>query len=188
MFPTKGHLVEGNAEVSGLDVEVVKFTASAKKFFKIWDPEWWGPHILGVKASVGMVESYTDEKVPIFERFWAGGTGSIRGFEFRGVSPVDKTSGDQIGGNSLILYSVEDTFPVYKNLVKGVVFLDAGKAGVGTSDIGFDDIRVSAGPGVRFTLPFFGRMTIGVDFGFALIKQQDDNTKFVNINIGGGGF
>ncbi|MCB7130285.1 MAG: BamA/TamA family outer membrane protein, partial [Candidatus Brocadiales bacterium] len=125
------------------------------------------------------------EEVPIFERFFAGGTGSIRGFTYRGAGPVDKATGETVGGDSLIIYSIEDSFPLYKNMLKGVFFVDVGKAAVGTTDIGFNDMRVSVGPGLRFTLPLFGRMSLGVDFGFVVKKQPTDTTKFVNINIGG---
>ncbi len=186
MFPTKGHVVDADLEVAGLDVDIVKFIASAKQYYKIWDPEWWGAHVLSFNATLGMVESTSDEKVPIFERFFAGGAGSIRGFQYRGVSPVDKATREQVGGDSLVLFSLEDTFPLYKNYLKGVAFVDAGKADVNAGDIGLDNMRVAVGPGVRFTLPFFGRMTVGVDFGFPIIKESDDDTKFININIGGG--
>ncbi len=184
--PTKGHLIDAEAEVSGLDVDTARFVLSVKQYVKIWNPDWWGAHILGLKGTLGMVTSLTDEPVPIFERFFAGGTGSIRGFSYRGAGPVDKTTGETIGGDSLIVYTIEDTFPLYGNMLKGVFFIDVGKAGVNTGDIGFDKMRVSVGPGLRFTMPFFGRMSLGVDFGFAIKKQPTDSTKVVNINIGGG--
>ncbi|HHT9134477.1 MAG TPA: outer membrane protein assembly factor BamA [Candidatus Avalokitesvara rifleensis] len=187
MFPTKGHLVDANFEISGIDVNIWKFVASAKKYYKVWEPEWWGAHVLRVGGTIGMVDSTTDSTVPIFERFFAGGLGSIRGFDFRGVAPVDPQTGEQIGGDSMVLYGIEDMFPIYKDLLKGVVFVDAGKADVNTGDIGFDRTRVSVGAGLRFNLPFFGRMTFGVDFGIAVKKETDDNTKLININVGGGG-
>ncbi len=183
--PVKGHILDGDVGVSGLDVDVARFVLSAKKYYKIWDSELLGSHVLGLKFTLGMVTSLSKEKVPVFERFFAGGTGSIRGFTYRGAGPVDKATGETVGGDSLIIYSIEDSFPLYKNVLKGVFFVDVGKAAVGTTDIGFNDMRVSVGPGLRFTLPLFGRMSLGVDFGFVVKKQPTDTTKFVNINIGG---
>lgn len=188
VFPTRGHLVDGSIEGSGIDVDILRFTLTGKKYFKIFEPEWWGAHILNVGATLGMVGSTTDEPVPIFERFFAGGTGSIRGFDYRGVSPVDPATEEQIGGESLVLFGIEDTFPIYKNLLKGVAFIDTGKVDEDVNDIGIGNMRVTVGVGVRFTLPFFGRMNVGLDFGIPVVKDPDDDTKTISINVGGGGF
>jgi outer membrane protein insertion porin family len=124
------------------------------------------------------------KEVPIFERFFAGGSGSIRGFDFRGVSPIDPTTKEQIGGNNLILMGVEETFPIIKKFLNGAVFLDVGKA---DNSLGLRRMRASIGAGLRITLPFFGRMSIGLDFGIPLRKEKGDETKFIGINIGGAG-
>lgn len=184
-FPTKGHTVDGSLEGSVIDVDIVRFTAGAVKYYPIFDFPWWGKHVLSVKGSLGLVRSTTSEEVPIFERFFAGGSGSIRGFDFRGVSPIDPRTGQVVGGEAILLAGVEENFPIYKKFLRGVVFLDAGK--VDEKDIKFDKMRAAVGAGFRVTLPLFGRMQIGVDFGIPVMKEPEDATKFFNINIGGPG-
>jgi outer membrane protein insertion porin family len=184
-FPTKGSVVDTSIEGSGMDVNVLRFGISATKYKTIFESPRWGKHVLSLKGSVGVVRSHSgDKEVPIFERFFAGGTGSIRGFDFRGVSPIDTSTGEQIGGEKLILVGVEETFPIIKKFLYGAVFLDAGKA---DNNLGFSRMRASIGSGIRITLPFLGRMSIGLDFGVPLMKESGDNTKFMSINIGGAG-
>lgn len=98
---------------------------------------------------------FDEEFTPIYERFLAGGGSSVRGFEFGGAGPhgegdpflerrpgernserlrrlarvsrsVLENSGDPMGGQVQLLTSVEYTFPLYENLLRGVVFVDAG--------------------------------------------------------------
>ncbi|HHT9153085.1 MAG TPA: outer membrane protein assembly factor BamA [Candidatus Hypogeohydataceae bacterium YC40] len=115
MFPTRGSLVDTSIEGSGLDVSIWRFVVSGTKFKTIFESPRWGKHVLALKGSVGVVRPHSGEKeVPIFERFFAGGAGSIRGFDFRGVSPVDTGTGApvQVGGEDIILAGIEDDFPI----------------------------------------------------------------------------
>ena len=97
------HEITSSIEVSGLDVDIVKFVISGKKYHTIFDFPNWGKHVLSYGGSFGIVESTTGEGVPIFERLFAGGSNSIRGFSFRGIGPVDPVTKEQIGGKVLIL-------------------------------------------------------------------------------------
>jgi len=62
--------------------------------------------------------------------------------------------------------------------------VDVGKA---DNNLGLGKMRASIGTGLRITLPFLGRMSIGLDFGIPIMKQSEDNTKLMSINIGGAG-
>ncbi len=68
--------------------------------------------------------SYKNE-VPYYERFHLGGVGSVRGFDYRGISPRDY-QGNAIGGESMASASVEFFFPIWDRLVRGSVFYDVG--------------------------------------------------------------
>ncbi|MFN3466090.1 MAG: outer membrane protein assembly factor BamA [Candidatus Brocadiales bacterium] len=185
LFPTRGSLVDTSIEGSGLDVDVIRFTIGTTKYKTIFESPRWGKHVLILKGNLGIVKPHSGEKnVPVFERFFAGGTGSIRGFDFRGVSPIDAKTGEQVGGEKLILAGVEETFPIIKRFLYGATFMDAGKA---DDSLGFSRMRASVGAGVRVILPFFGRMSIGLDFGIPVRKESGDDTKFISINIGGAG-
>ncbi|HHT9132253.1 MAG TPA: BamA/TamA family outer membrane protein, partial [Candidatus Tripitaka californicus] len=151
----------------------------------IFELQRWGKHVLSFRGTMGVVRPHSGEKeVPVFERYFAGGTGSIRGFDFRGVAPVDSKTKEQIGGDTLLLAGVEETFPIIKRFLSGAFFVDIGKA---DNNLGLGKMRASIATGVRITLPFLGRMSIGLDFGIPLMKQSEDDTKLMSINIGGAG-
>ncbi len=184
-LPSRGYVAETSLEIAGLDVEIVKFLISGKKFTTLHHSKKRGKQILTATATLGLVDTTSGEDVPIFERFFAGGTGSIRGFRFRGASPLEE--GQQIGGNLLMLASVEYDIPVVKNFLRVVTFLDAGKADKDIKDINFDNIRAAAGFGFRVSVPFLGRATIALDWAFPLIQQPDDELQRFSFNVGQGG-
>lgn len=184
--PAKGYQGESSIEVAGLDVDIVKYKFQATKFNTLFEVPKWGKHVLSYGGTFGIVESTSGDVVPIFERYYAGGYGSIRGFRFRGVSPVDKKTGDQIGGDVLMLMSTEYLVPIYKDMVRAAIFVDSGKADESISDINFDRFRLSSGFGLRFNVPFLGRSTISIDYGIPIIKKDKDDTQAFTFNFGGG--
>jgi outer membrane protein insertion porin family len=173
--------------VAGLDVDIVKFTLSAKKYKTLFDFPGWGKHILSFGGTFGLVENTTDEPVPTFERFWAGGSGSIRGFSFRGVGNIDPETTEQVGGEVLMLGSVEYTMPVYTDMARGAFFIDVGKTDSDVTDINLNNMRASAGFGVRMRVPFLGNSVISVDFGIPLVRKSEDDTQTITFNFGGSG-
>ncbi len=120
---------------------------------------------------------------PFFERFYAGGLGSVRGFRYRGISPRSGIDDDPIGGNFTITGGVELNFPIYQELLRGVVFADAGTV---ENNARFGTIRTSIGAGVRVTLPIFGQIPLALDFGFPLTKDRRDDTRIVSFQLGFG--
>jgi len=190
MFPTKGYKVTSSLMFSGLDVDIIKFTVQGKKYYTVFNfPDWRGKHILSYGGTLGIVESTTGKGVQIFERFFAGGANSIRGFQFRGVGPIDETeesaSNEQIGGKVLLLASAEYTMPVYGDMVRGAFFVDAGKADKDTNDINFNNFRATIGFGFRAKVPFMGNSVVSVDFGFPFISKDSDDETLVTFNFGG---
>ncbi len=184
-LPSRGYIAETSLEVAGLDVEIVKYVLSLKKFQTVYNSAKKGKHTLTMSGTLGLVETTSGADVPIFERFFAGGSGSIRGFKFRGASPVEDNQ--QIGGNVLMLASLEYNFPVVKKFLRGVAFFDAGKADKDIADINLDNFRASAGFGVRISVPILGRATIALDWGFPVVQQDDDEIQRFSFNMGQGG-
>ncbi|MFQ5686637.1 MAG: outer membrane protein assembly factor BamA [Candidatus Scalindua sp.] len=187
-FTTKGYQITSSLEVSGLDVDIVKFVTKGKKYHTIFDFPNWGKHVLSYGGTFGIVESTTGEDVPIFEQLFAGGSNSIRGFGFRGVGPVDPVSREQIGGNVLILGTVEYTMPVYGEKVRSAFFIDAGKADKDANDINFNNLRASLGFGFRVRVPFLGNSVVAIDYGFPFISKEEDDKQTITFNFGGRGF
>ncbi len=184
--PTKGYEGESSLEVAGLDVDIAKYKLQTTKYNTLFEIPKWGKHVVAYGGTLGIVESTSGEEVPIFERFYAGGYGSLRGFEYRGVSPVDRKTDDHIGGDILMLMNAEYLVPLYKDIIRMAVFIDSGKADEAVSDINFDRFRLSAGIGLRLSIPFLGRSTISIDYGIPVIKEEEDETQSFSFNFGGG--
>lgn len=95
-------------------------------------------------------------KVPIHERFFAGGSNSFRGAKFDELGPKDPASGVPIGGKALVLFNFELNFPVVTALpdLSGVVFYDLGNVFYNRSDFDLRDLEHAVGLGVRYRTPF----------------------------------
>ncbi len=185
-MPTRGYEGDSSIEYSGIDVDMVKYKLRTTKYSTLFELPRWGKHVISYGGSFGIVQSTTSEDVPIFERFYAGGYGTIRGFNYRGVSPVDEKTGDQIGGDILLLMNTEYLIPVYKDIIRAAVFIDSGKADETVGDINFDHFRLSTGVGLRLNIPFLGRSTISIDYGVPVIKEDGDKIEAFSFNFGGG--
>ncbi len=129
--------------------------------------------VLSVNGRVGLVENYGDsDEVPIYERFFAGGATTIRGYKQRGVGPRDRGSNSALGGESMAIGNVEVTFPIYKKLIKGAVFYDVGNVWAKYDDIfSTGGYKQGTGVGVRVKTPIG---PVKVDWGYPLNKNYDD--------------
>lgn len=118
---------------------------------------------------------------PFFEKFYDGGIGTIRGFEYRGVSPRAGRDNDRVGGDFSLTGGVELSFPIAGEIFRGVVFTD-----LGTNDVNVQlgTIRSSVGAGIRLTLPFFGQAPLAVDFAVPITKGKYDDVQFISFSFG----
>jgi len=185
-MPSKGYEGESSLEFAGLDVDIAKYKFQTTRYNTLFEIPKWGKHVLAYGGTFGIVESTSGNKVPIFERFFAGGYGSLRGFEYRGIAPVDEKTEDQIGGDILVVMNTEYLIPIYKDIIRAAVFIDAGKADETVRDINLNHFRLSTGVGLRLNIPFLGRSTIAIDYGIPVIKEEGDEIQAFSFNFGGG--
>src|SRR5207247_326248 len=100
--------------------------------------------------------------VPLFERLYAGGIGSVRGYERRHVGPL--IDDDPVGGRSLVEGSAELRHPVTERL-GAALFAGAGQGSLRSLGFPLDDLRYGFGFGVRYKSPVG---PLRVDLGFPL--------------------
>ncbi len=133
--------------------------------------------VLALRADM----AYIVGDAPVFEKFYAGGFGSLRGFAYRGVSPRAGVKDNAVGGDFIFLTGGEYSFPLYGKTFRGVTFVD-----MGTVEESFElsSWRVAAGVGLRVQVDFFGPVPIVFDFGFPLLKSDDDDTQIFNFAFG----
>jgi outer membrane protein insertion porin family len=124
--------------------------------------------------------SWAGSNTPVFERYYAGGYTSMRGFQFRGVGP--DVEGFKTGGDFMVLNSLEYQIPILANdNVYMVGFIDSGTV---ESKVDIKDYRVTAGFGIRFVVPMLGPVPIALDFGFPIVKGPSDNTQVFSFWMG----
>lgn len=170
--PTKGYVIGGSIEDAGGvfcgTKDFIKATVNAAYYHTFFEK-----FVLEVKGRAGWADSYDDTTdVPIYERFYAGGENTIRGYRERRVGPRDVASGEPIGGEAIVIGNVEVTFPIFEKIIKGAVFYDAGNVWRRTDDfLGSTDYKAGAGIGIRVKTPIG---PVKVDYGYPLNKNQGD--------------
>ncbi len=110
--------------------------------------------------------------------YYAGGGGSVRGYEYQSLSPRDADD-NIIGGRSLVEASAELRWRSSDNLGY-VAFVDAGTAGVDAEPT-FDDLKAGAGFGVRY---YAGFGPLRADIAVPLDKRPGDADFQIYISIG----
>lgn len=186
--PTKGYLVKGTAEVSsevlGSDFDFLRLIFSGRWYRELSRDELDRPYVLAARSRLGvMIPEDGSADSPIFERFFAGGSADVRGFEFRGLGPH---AGDEpLGGEFVFTGGLQYEYPLTGEKFRGQVFWDFGNLVDDPGDFKFDDVRHTLGAGFRFAIPPPLNMSIGLDFGLALNDDDEDRTKTVSIVFGG---
>ena len=117
---TEGHLISATFEETVGTFQYPRASVEFSQFYRIFQrADRSGNHVLNLQLRAG----YSGDNTPIFERFYAGGFSTIRGFAFRGVSPLDPVYGMGVGGDFQMLATAEYLFPITADdMLKGVVF------------------------------------------------------------------
>lgn len=176
-LPGEGHYLEATYEQAFGQYTYPRAQANGMQYFTTYSrPDGGGRHILSLRGEVG----WTGQDTPIFERFYAGGFQTFRGFAFRGVSPID--TGVRVGGTWMTLASAEYMFPITADEnVRGVVFTDTGTV---QNSVSLSDYRVSIGAGLRLTIPAMGPAPIALDWAIPVVKESFDQRRIFSFYVG----
>lgn len=180
VFPTEGYRLSFSWEQVGAlggDFDFSKPSASFTWYKTLQTDIFDRKSVLAARADA----AYIAGDAPVFERYYAGGFGSLRGFDFRGVSPRAGILDNAVGGDFIMLTGAEYSFPLYSNTLRGVTFIDMGTV---EREFEITTWRVSVGFGFRITIDFFGGIPFVFDFGFPIASQSDDAERVFNFNVG----
>lgn len=107
--------------------------------------------VVAGRVAAGSIYGADLAQIPANRRFYAGGGGSVRGYGYQDIGPVDAT-GTPTGGRSVIETSVELRIGVTERI--GIVpFVDAGLVSA-NEDFSGTDFKAGAGVGLRYRTPF----------------------------------
>jgi len=117
--------------------------------------------------------------VPNTERFFAGGSTSLRGFEQNAVGPVGP-DGIPSGGDAMLVLNNELRLPLI-SLLDGVTFVDVGNVFPALGDFSFSDLRKTAGVGLRLRTKW---VLVRGDYGFVLDVRAGERKSRFYFSIG----
>ncbi len=157
LYPTRGRVQSLLAEVAlpvG-DLQYYKLNYLQQNFVPIF-----GDLVLMLRADLGYGDGYGGLPLPFFKAFYAGGVGSVRGYQQSSLGPQD-IYGNATGGKRKIVGNVELFYPVLKGdkSVRASVFADAGQIYVdgkelpGREQYDLQGFRYSAGVGLAWNSP-----------------------------------
>ena len=112
---------------------------------------------------IGLAHGVNGDLVPLSERFFAGGSTTLRGYAQNAVGPIG-ADGVPDGGAALLVINNEVRFPLVW-LFDGAAFVDAGNVYSNVSDFSFGNLRTDGGVGLRVRTPWFlVRLDYGIPF------------------------
>ena len=180
LFTQRGNRTSLSSELAGLggDFSYAKLEARTAQFISTFDSL---EQTLSIIGRIGTVSPYgSSDEVPFYDRFYLGGPETLRGFDFRDVSPRDRDdSSESIGGNSYGLISFEYGFRVAEPL-QLVVFYDLGFVNESDYNFSFSNYASNWGIGVRILLM---GSPLKLDLGFPITTPEDIDEKGSQFNF-----
>ena len=171
--PTRGLYLSQSADVAGGILggtkDFYRFTSRASYYVPLKFDS-----VVELRVRAGMVEAYGDSgSVPIFERFYAGGSRTIRGYNERKVGPIDAVTDDPIGGESMLVGNIEYLFPLV-DFLKMAAFYDIGNVWPRVKDFASGGFKSGVGMGLRVKTPVG---PINLDYGFPLNSEPGEEKR-----------
>ncbi len=182
--PTSGYMAHLFGSVTP------QFLGASKSYYRLeakgsYHINFFDKAIVGSLAGkIGTVAGFDrdSDDVPLFEKYFLGGGDSIRGFDYRSVSP--KYNEKSIGGQTMLLVTAEVSHPIW-GPVRGAVFCDVGNASRNSYSMPFSDLNVGLGYGLRIKLPYL-HAPIKLDLAYPIVNNvRDESSKLrFHFNIG----
>lgn len=148
-LPTSGLLFTTSLEVAPNGLGAVPFVRALGAFTYYLPVTARSTLSLGARG--GIISPLGSGGLPIDERFFNGGSTTVRSFAELTLGPRDR-QGYPLGGQGFTVFNVEYDFPLIGDL-RGAVFVDAGNVVSEAADFGLENMRYAVGAGLRYQLP-----------------------------------
>ena len=149
-----------------------------------WPLDEAGDFVLGARGRMSYARSYNDSCIPYYDKYYAGGSKTVRGYFNNSLGPRDAQN-DSVGGNFRILGGADLFFPtdfLYdKNKLRMSLFTDVGNVFAYAEDFKTDELRGSYGLQIQW-LTAIG----GISFNFAshFNDKREDRTESFQFDLG----
>lgn len=187
-WPTRGWFGRAEArlfdETLLSDVEFARGFGQLNYYHPVFGSGIWAA---GVRLGIAEPQS-TGDAIPVSERFFLGGDGSLRGFALDSVVPLGFPGDAQAardaevspGGNVLFVLNQELLFPLVEP-VHLLLFYDTGNLYWRLGDFDPADLRQAAGLGLRLQTPIG---PLRVEYGWKLDRQQGESSGELHFSLG----
>jgi len=180
--PTSGSIIYFDQNIATFfsDIPTIQTGVGVTLYKELFSDKFIG----SAKGRLANVTAFNDKDVKLSDRIFAS-SNDLRGFEQRGVGPVD--SGDHIGGNNLATLSLKSTFPnpIPENLrATSFLFLDMGNvwgADYSSSISDSSKLRTSTGIALDLMSPIG---PLSFTYSIPLSKASTDKEQNFLFNIG----
>ena len=171
--PTKGIATGIAFDVAGGpfggDKDFLKVNSNYSTYHKLFKKA-----VVELKLRAGWAKPFDDtDELPIYERYFAGGASSVRGYRERKVGPIGDLDNEPLGGESMFVSNLELTQPL-GSVLKAAVFFDAGNVWKHRDDFLGSGLYTSVGFGLRVKTPLG---PISIDYGIPLDKEPGEEKK-----------
>jgi len=125
LYPSRGRLQSIVLEVGVPPGDLAYYKAN---YIHQWFTPVYGDFVLMLRADLGYGDGYSGKPLPFFKAFYAGGVGSVRGYDTSSLGPRD-LQGNASGGDRKVVANAELFYPILKGdkSVRASVFVDAGQ-------------------------------------------------------------
>lgn len=182
IYPTKGYIHRLNGEVAlpGGSLRYYKASYQVQGYFPLSRS-----FTLALNADFGYANGIGEHQMPFFKNFYAGGIGSVRGFDPASLGPRDPSTSERLGGNRRIIGGAELLFPMPgmgrdKSMRLGA-FIDAGQVWGTEQTVNLNDLRYSAGISAAWYSPIG---PLKFSFGQPIRKEAGDKVQRLQFQLG----
>ncbi|RXZ38850.1 outer membrane protein assembly factor BamA [Oxalobacteraceae bacterium CAVE-383] len=184
LVPTSGRFQKANLEVS---------TFGSLKYYRAgYQHQYFQPLFsravtLATNAELDYGAGLGGKPYPVFKNYYAGGIGTVRGYDGNGLGQVRDQYGDSQGGSKRVLGSVELQLPFpgsgQDRTLRWFTFFDAGQVYADGEKISVSELRYSTGVGISWISPIG---PIKLSYGKALNASSTDKVQAFQFQLGTG--
>lgn len=183
LVPTKGRLQRANLELAAV--------GDTRYYRATYQHQYFRPTFraitLALNGQIDYGRGIGDKDYPIFKNLYAGGIGSVRGYEGSSLGPKSRTTNDPLGGASRLIANAELQFPFpgsgNDRTLRWFTFFDAGNVFAEGERPRVSDLRYSAGIGISWISPIG---PLKLSYGKALNAEATDRKQSFQFQLGTG--
>ncbi|HEU4622939.1 MAG TPA: outer membrane protein assembly factor BamA [Burkholderiaceae bacterium] len=182
--PRKGTLQRASAEVTLPVLDLRYYRLS-------YQHQWYRPlgedFTIALNGQTDYGRGFGGKPLPVFKYYYAGGIGTVRGYEAGSLTTrYDEVDGASLGGSTRLFGNAEFLFAipgVQDKSVRAFLFTDGGTTWPEGDHVSLGDLRYSAGLGISWLSPVG---PLKVSFGKPLNAKPGDRTQLFQFQLGTG--